>query len=158
YDPPVISRIWSLDHPIEIKPGMTFALETQHGKKFRYGVRIEEMLIVHEKEIEIVSNFPVKQITVVDPIPGYADHVRQWEKHRSPAVASEIRGGHRGDPGRRSSHPGYSPLRKMSEDRHIIPLPDAGPADPDRVGPKAANLAALAQADLPTPGGFALTA
>ncbi len=28
------------------------------------------------KEIEIISNFPVKQITVVDPIPGYADHVK----------------------------------------------------------------------------------
>ena len=55
---------------------MTFALETQHGKRFRYGVRIEEMLIVHKGEIEIVSNFPVKQITVVDPITGYADHVK----------------------------------------------------------------------------------
>jgi Xaa-Pro aminopeptidase len=42
---------------------MTFALETQHGKRFRYGVRIEEMLIVKKNEIEIVSNFPVKQIT-----------------------------------------------------------------------------------------------
>jgi Xaa-Pro aminopeptidase len=37
-------HIWSLDHPIEIEAGMTFALETQHGKRFRYGVRIEEML------------------------------------------------------------------------------------------------------------------
>ena len=76
YDPPVISRIWSLDHPIDIQEGMTFALETQHGKKFRYGVRIEEMLIVKKDGIEIVSNFPVKQITVVDPLPGYGDHVR----------------------------------------------------------------------------------
>jgi Xaa-Pro dipeptidase len=76
YDPPVISRIWSLDHPIEIQEGMTFALETQHGKRYRYGVRIEEMLIVKKNEIEIVSNFPVKQITVVDPIPGYGDHVK----------------------------------------------------------------------------------
>ena len=74
--PPVISRIWSLDHPIDIQEGMTFALETQHGKKYRYGVRIEEMLIVHKKDIEIVSNFPVKQITVVDPLPGYGDHVK----------------------------------------------------------------------------------
>ena len=55
---------------------MTFALETQHGKRFRYGVRIEEMLIVKKNEIEIVSNFPVKQITAVDPLPGYGDHVR----------------------------------------------------------------------------------
>ena len=76
YDPPVISRIWSLDHPIEIKPGMVFALETQHGKLFRWGVRIEEMLIVHEDRIEIISNFPVQQITVVDPMPGYGAHVK----------------------------------------------------------------------------------
>jgi len=76
YDQPVISRIWSLDHPIEIKSGMTFALETQHGIKFRWGVRIEEMLIVHDNDIEIISNFPVKQITVVDPMEGYGDHVR----------------------------------------------------------------------------------
>jgi pyruvate,water dikinase len=40
----------------------------------------------------------------------------------------------------------------------IIPLSDPGGTDPDRVGPKAANLAALARAGLPTPGGFCLTA
>ncbi len=66
YDQPVISRIWSLDHPIEIKPGMVFALETQHGKMLQWGVRIEEMLIVHEDRTEIISSFPVEQITVVD--------------------------------------------------------------------------------------------
>ena len=38
----------------------------------KWGVRIEEMLIVHSDHTEIVSNFPVEQITVVDPIPGYA--------------------------------------------------------------------------------------
>jgi len=68
YDPPVISRIWSLDHPIEIKPGMVFALETQHGIPFKFGVRIEEMLIVHDDDTEIITNFPVNQITVVDPM------------------------------------------------------------------------------------------
>jgi Xaa-Pro aminopeptidase len=50
---------------------MVFALETQHGKNFQWGVRIEEMLIVHKEGVEIVSNFPVEQITVVDPMPGY---------------------------------------------------------------------------------------
>jgi pyruvate,water dikinase len=40
----------------------------------------------------------------------------------------------------------------------ILPLGDSAATDPDRVGPKAANLAALAQAGLPTPGGFCLTA
>ncbi len=42
--------------------------------------------------------------------------------------------------------------------RFFLPLSDPAAADPDRVGPKAANLAALAQAGLPTPGGFCLTA
>ncbi len=40
----------------------------------------------------------------------------------------------------------------------ILPLSDLAATDPERVGPKAANLAALTQAGLPTPGGFALTA
>jgi Xaa-Pro aminopeptidase len=60
---PVISRIWSLDHPQTIEPGMVFALETQHGKVHDFGVRIEEMLIVHDDRTEIISTFPVKEIT-----------------------------------------------------------------------------------------------
>jgi len=40
----------------------------------------------------------------------------------------------------------------------ILPLSDPRAVDPEQVGPKAANLACLAQAGLPTPGGFALTA
>jgi len=44
----------------------------------------------------------------------------------------------------------------MSE--FILPLSDPAAAEPDIVGPKAANLAQLTRAGLPTPGGFALTA
>src|SRR4029453_16029126 len=40
----------------------------------------------------------------------------------------------------------------------IIPLTAAAAVDAERVGPKAANLAALAQAGLPTPGGVCLRA
>ncbi len=40
----------------------------------------------------------------------------------------------------------------------ILQLDDPFAADPERVGPKAANLAGLTQSGLPTPGGFALTA
>jgi pyruvate,water dikinase len=40
----------------------------------------------------------------------------------------------------------------------VIPLSSAAATDPDRVGPKAANLALLGRAGLPTPGGFCLTA
>ncbi len=66
YDMPVISRIWSLDHPQEIRPGMVFALETQHGKVHEFGVRIEEMLIVHDDRTELISTFPVQEITTVN--------------------------------------------------------------------------------------------
>jgi len=40
----------------------------------------------------------------------------------------------------------------------ILPLSDLAAIDPENVGPKAANLASLTQAGLPTPGGFSLTA
>src|ERR1700735_465513 len=40
----------------------------------------------------------------------------------------------------------------------IVPLSDPAAADPNRVGPKAANLAALKRAGLPTPGGFCIAA
>ncbi len=40
----------------------------------------------------------------------------------------------------------------------VVPLGDPAANDPEQVGPKAANLAQLGQAGLPTPGGFALTA
>src|SRR5215469_444798 len=40
----------------------------------------------------------------------------------------------------------------------VISLDAADSLDPDRVGSKAANLARLAQAGLPTPGGFCLSA
>jgi Xaa-Pro dipeptidase len=66
YDQPVISRIWSLDHPIEIQPGMVFALETQHGKVHEFGVRLEEMLIVNETGHEQITSFPIDEITVVN--------------------------------------------------------------------------------------------
>jgi pyruvate,water dikinase len=42
--------------------------------------------------------------------------------------------------------------------RFILPLASPQATDPERVGPKAANLALLARAGLPTPGGFCLTA
>ncbi len=40
----------------------------------------------------------------------------------------------------------------------VVPLTDRAASDPERVGPKAANLARLAQAGLPTPAGFCIAA
>src|SRR5258708_32543033 len=53
---------------------------------------------------------------------------------------------------------GASRPRPMPADRLIIPLDAMCATDASRVGPKAANLAALARAGLPTPGGFCLRA
>jgi pyruvate,water dikinase len=51
-----------------------------------------------------------------------------------------------------------SRLQPKPADRFIVALDDVRATDASRVGPKAANLAALARAGLPTPGGFCLTA
>jgi pyruvate,water dikinase len=48
--------------------------------------------------------------------------------------------------------------RPTPADRFIVPLDAMCATDASRVGPKAANLAALARAGLPTPDGFCLTA
>jgi Xaa-Pro dipeptidase len=66
YDQPVISRIWSLDYPQEIKEGMVFALETQHGKLHEFGVRLEEMMIVTPTGAELVSTYKSDEIIVID--------------------------------------------------------------------------------------------
>ncbi len=65
YDLPMVTRISSLDHPYPIKEGMIFALETQHGKMFQFGVRIEEMLRVTDSGYEILTKFPVDEITPI---------------------------------------------------------------------------------------------
>lgn len=46
----------------------------------------------------------------------------------------------------------------MSRGDFLVPLSSPDAVDASRVGPKAANLATLAQASLPTPGGICLTA
>lgn len=65
YDTPVVSRIYSLEHPVVIEPGMSFALETQHGKPLQWGVRLEEMLVVTEDGPQVTTQFPIEEITVV---------------------------------------------------------------------------------------------
>lgn len=65
YDLPLVSRINSLEYPYPIKEGMVFALETQHGKMFKWGVRIEEMLVVTNSGHEVITKFPVEEITTI---------------------------------------------------------------------------------------------
>ena len=65
YEVPLIWRGLSLEHPIEIEEGMTMAVETQEPAD-RQGVRVEEMVVVRENGVEILSQWPVEEITQVE--------------------------------------------------------------------------------------------
>ncbi|RQH01403.1 M24 family metallopeptidase [Natrarchaeobius oligotrophus] len=65
YEVPLIWRGLSLEHPIEIEEGMAMAVETQEPAG-RQGVRLEEMVVVREDGVEILSQWPVEEITVLE--------------------------------------------------------------------------------------------
>jgi Xaa-Pro aminopeptidase len=65
YEVPLVWRGLSPDHPIEIEEGMTMAVETQEPAE-RQGVRVEEMVVVRDDGVELLSQWPVEEITVVD--------------------------------------------------------------------------------------------
>jgi len=58
---PIISRAYSLDHPVEIEPGMVFALETYAGVGYD-GVRLEDEVVVTETGIEVITKFPTDEL------------------------------------------------------------------------------------------------
>ena len=58
---PVISRLFSMEHPEEIREGMVLALETYCGSG-NDGVRIEEMLVVTKDGYRMLSKFPSKNL------------------------------------------------------------------------------------------------
>ncbi len=58
---PVISRLFSLDHPEEIQENMVFALETYAGSG-NDGVRIEEMLTVTRDGYRLLTKFPSENL------------------------------------------------------------------------------------------------
>jgi Xaa-Pro aminopeptidase len=62
YEVPLIWRGLSPEHPIEIEEGMTMAVETMQPAD-RQGVRVEEMVVVRENGVEILSQWPVEEIT-----------------------------------------------------------------------------------------------
>lgn len=65
YEYPIIWREASLNDPLPLEPGMTFAIETQHGRPGKHGVRIEEMIHVTEKGFEKLSHYPYENIIEV---------------------------------------------------------------------------------------------
>ncbi len=69
-DAPMISRIWSLDYPEELQEGMVLALETLWPTKEITGaypqgqaLRIEEEVVVTKNGYDLLSQWPIDEIT-----------------------------------------------------------------------------------------------
>ena len=67
HERPVISRLNSLDNPVEIEPGMVFALETYWPASDGHSAaRIEEELVVTETGAELLTLFPAEELFVTN--------------------------------------------------------------------------------------------
>jgi Xaa-Pro aminopeptidase len=65
WEKPVISRLVSLEHPHEIKPGMVFALETFWPSTDGWSAaRIEEEIVVTPTGHEVITRFPAEELLV----------------------------------------------------------------------------------------------
>lgn len=63
WEKPVISRLFSLEHPFPIKEGMVFALETYAGPKDgRNGARIEEEVVVTADGCRVITGYPCHEL------------------------------------------------------------------------------------------------
>ena len=67
HERPIISRLNSIDDPIEIKEGMYFALETYApAKDGRSAARIEEMMVVTADGPKVTTLFPCEELMVAN--------------------------------------------------------------------------------------------
>ena len=67
HERPIISRLVSLEHPMELKAGMVFAIETYCPATDGFsGARIEEEVIVTDKGCQIISLFPAEHLPIAN--------------------------------------------------------------------------------------------
>src|SRR5213075_2991367 len=65
YEAPMISRVHSLEHPVEILEGMVFALETYcPASDGESAARIEEEVVVTATGCRIITKFPAEELLV----------------------------------------------------------------------------------------------
>jgi len=62
FERPLISREWSLEHPIPLKENQVFLIETQVGDGLGQGVRLEDMVRVTKNGYELLSRWPIDEI------------------------------------------------------------------------------------------------
>jgi Xaa-Pro dipeptidase len=67
HERPIISRLNSLEHPLEIKEGMVFALETYcPATDGVSAARIEEEVVVRADGAEVITRFPADELFVAN--------------------------------------------------------------------------------------------
>jgi Xaa-Pro aminopeptidase len=64
YNSPVITREWSLEHPEEIREGMVIAIEGIEGEHRKWGVRLENMVLVGPDGPQLLDHYPRDEILV----------------------------------------------------------------------------------------------
>jgi Xaa-Pro dipeptidase len=68
HERPIISRLNSLDHPVELKEGMVIALETYCPASDGYSAaRIEEEVVVTAGGPQVITRFPSAELFVANP-------------------------------------------------------------------------------------------
>jgi Xaa-Pro dipeptidase len=68
HERPIISRLVSLDSPLELKEGMVFALETYcPATDGHSAARIEEEVVVTDKGAEVITLFPAQELPIANP-------------------------------------------------------------------------------------------
>jgi Xaa-Pro aminopeptidase len=68
HERPIISRLNSIDHPVELKEGMVIALETYCPAKDGYSAaRIEEEVVVTADGPVVITKFPSDELFVANP-------------------------------------------------------------------------------------------
>ena len=67
HERPIISRLVSLEHPMEIKEGMVFALETYCPASDGYSAaRIEEEVVVTDKGCRVITLYPAEELPIAN--------------------------------------------------------------------------------------------
>jgi Xaa-Pro aminopeptidase len=68
HERPIISRLNSIEHPVELKAGMVIALETYCPAKDGYSAaRIEEEVVVTDDGPVVITKFPSDELFVANP-------------------------------------------------------------------------------------------
>ena len=103
----MISRLVSLEHSHEIKPGMVFALETFWPSSDGWSAaRIEEEIVVTETGHEVITRFPAEKllvagaayVTVDGPLPTTREHEAAAQPARRRNGRSQRQNGKSGVP------------------------------------------------------------